>query len=77
MSQKGKLRHILLNQFIFRSDNFESSLATLVQLGTSALKVGMSAVGEAGPGQQFASKGGGANPFFDCALAPGSATWGS
>ena len=31
-------------------------MATLVQLGTSALKVGLSAVGEAGAGQQFASK---------------------
>ncbi len=30
-------------------------MATLVQLGTSALKVGLSAVGEEG-GQQFASK---------------------
>ena len=70
MSQKGKLRHILLNQFIFRSDNFESSLATLVQLGTSALKVGMSAVGEAGPGQQFASKVGVASGAPSTQLTP-------
>ena len=39
-----------------RSDNFESSLTTLLQLGTSALKVGLSAVGEQGAGGQFASK---------------------
>ena len=31
-------------------------MATLVQLGTSALKVGLSAVGEEGAGQTFASK---------------------
>ena len=53
VKKKGKFSFITR---ISRSDNFESSMATLVQLGTSALKVGLSAVGEAGEGQQFASK---------------------
>ena len=53
----------------FRSDNFESSLSTLVQLGTSALKVGMSAVGEQGAGQ-FASKVGVASGGQTTQLTP-------
>ena len=53
----------------FRSDNFDSSLSTLVQLGTSALKVGMSAVGEQG-GQQFASKVGVASGGQTTQLTP-------
>ena len=53
----------------FRSDNFESSLSTLVQLGTSALKVGMSAVGEQGA-QQFASKVGVASDGQTTQLTP-------
>ena len=45
-------------------------MATLVQLGTSALKVGLSAVGEAGAGQQFASKLGVASGAAGTQLTP-------
>ena len=55
VSQEGGKISFYKSNKNFRSDNFESSLSTLVQLGTSALKVGMSAVGEQGAGQ-FASK---------------------
>ena len=72
MSYSWSIKYFVLfiKTIIFRSDNFESSLATLVQLGTSALKVGMSTVGDAGPGQQFASKVGVASGAPSTPLTP-------
>ena len=60
-------RQTIFQPCLFRSDNFETSLTTLLQLGTSALKVGMSAVGDQGAGQ-FASKVGVASGDKDTQL---------
>ena len=51
----------ILQLYVFRNDNYDSSLTTLLQLGASFLRVGLAALGEGGqvPGQQsslFASK---------------------